>query len=158
MHPSLRHVRVQQPIEMGLPSWTSVQSFITLRWISGRPIEVTAPSYRCHICHNSYKEPRGLKRHLRDKHGYQILCSYCGKFECTSTQSDRFREHLRSKHHEVARNDAHISNPSSTPFQIGSLINRHSSLRAPAIKPSPTSTVPHSSIVIDLDVSDYDSN
>ena len=158
MLPSLRHVRVQQPIKMDGPSWASVQSFITSRWISGRPIEVNAPSYQCHICHKSYKEQRGLKRHLIDKHGYQILCSYCGEFECTPAHSDRFRKHLGSQHHEVARSDAHISNPSLTPFQNGSLINRHSYLRAPAIIPSPTSTVPHSPIVIDLNDSDYDSD
>ena len=45
MLPSLRQVRVQKPIAMDGPSWDSVQSFITARSISGRPVEVKAPSY-----------------------------------------------------------------------------------------------------------------
>ena len=133
--PSLRHVRVEKPIEMDGPSWNSVQSFITSRSISGRLVQVDAPSYRCHICHYSFKEQQGLKHHLRDKHGYQILCSYCSEFECMSGQGDLFREHLEDKHHEVARSDVHILKPSLAPFQIDSLVNQHSSLRAPDIVP-----------------------
>ena len=138
--PSLRHVRVQKPIEMDGPLWDSVQSFTTSRWISGRPVEVKAPSYQCHICHGSSEEQQGLKRHLREKYGYQVLCSYCSEFECTPGESGLFREHLKGKHREVTRSDAHISKPSLTPFQIDSLVNRHSSLREPdVIPPSPTS-------------------
>ena len=140
MLPSLRHVRVQKHLEMNGPLWASVQSFITSRWISGRPVEVKAPSYQCHICHGSSEEQQGLKRHLREKYGYQVLCSYCGEFECTPGQSDLFRVHLEDKHLEVARIDAHISKPSLKPFQIDSLVNRHSSLHAPdVVPPSPMS-------------------
>ena len=140
MLPSLRHVRVQKHMKMDGPLWASVQSFITSRSISGRPVEVKAPSYQCHICHGSSEEQQGLKRHLREKYGYQVLCSYCGEFECTPGQSDLFREHLEDKHREVARSDAHISKPSLTPFQFDSLVNRHSSLRAPdVVPPSPMS-------------------
>ena len=96
--------------------------------------------YQCHICHGSSEEQHGLKRHLRENYGYQVLCSYCGEFECTPGESDLFREHLKDKHREVARSDAHISKPSLTPFQIDSLVNWHSSLRAPdVVPPSPTS-------------------
>ena len=138
--PSLRHVRVQKPIGMYGPSWDSVQSFITSRWISGHRVEVKAPSYQCHICHGNFEEQRGLKRHLREKYGYQVLCLYCGEFDCTPGESDLFRDHLKDKHPEVGRSDAHISKPSLTLFQIDSLVNRHSSLRAPdVVPPSPTS-------------------
>jgi hypothetical protein len=147
MLPSLRHVRVQKPIAMDSPSWASVQSFITSRSIAGRPVEVKAPSYQCHICHGSSEDQQGLKRHLRDKYGYQILCSYCRDFEYMPGDMDLFREHLDSKHPEVARNDALISKPSLTPFQLDILVNRHTSLRAPVIiAPSPTSTATHSPI------------
>ena len=138
MLPSLRHVRVQQPIEMDGPSWASVQSFITSRWISGRPVEVKAPSYQCHICHRSSEEHHGLKHHLRSMHGYQILCSYCGDFECMPARINLFRKHLGSKHPDIARNDSLISKLSLTHFQLGILIDRHSSLRAPDVLPSPT--------------------
>ena len=130
---SLRHIRIKEPIVMHGPSWDAVQSFITSRWISGRPVQVDALSYQCHICHVSYEEPQELKHHLRDKHRYQTLCSYCGDFECTPGHSDLFREHLESKHPEVARIDSLISNPSITLFQLRSSLDRHSSLCAPDI-------------------------
>ena len=141
--PSLRHVRVQKPLTMNGPLWDAVQSFITVRSISGRPMEVNAPSYQCHICHGSYGDQQGLKRHLRNKYGYQILCSYCGDFECTPGGNDIFRDHIKRAHPEVAGNDALISKRSLNPFQLDSLLNRHSSVRAPDIAlPSPTDTAP----------------
>ena len=143
MLPSLRHVRVQKSMMMDGPSWDSVQSFISKRSIPGRPIEVNAPSYQCHICHRSFKEQQELKRHLRDMYGYQILCFYCGKFECRPGRNDLFREHLESIHAEVARNDELISKASLTPSQLVGLFNRHSTLRSPdIIKPSTTATPP----------------
>jgi hypothetical protein len=152
MLPSLRHVRVHKPITMDGLSWASVQSFITSRSIAGRPVEVKAPSYhwQCHICHGSAEYQQGLKRHLRDKYGYQILCSYCRDFEYTPGDVDLFREHLGSKHPGVAHNDVLILKPSLTPFQLEILVNRHTSLRAPVIIAlSPTSTAPHSPITSD---------
>ena len=131
MLPSLRHLRVQKPLTMNGPLWDAVQSFITLRAISDCPVEVNAPSYQCHICHGSSEDQQGLKRHLRDKYGYQILCSYCGDFECTPENNDLFRDHIKSAHLEVARNDALMLKPSLNPFQLVSLFNRHSSVRAP---------------------------
>ena len=131
---SLRHIRVQEPMVMHGPSWDAVQSFIALRSISGRPVEVDAPSFQCHICHVSYEEPQGLKRHLRDNHSYRLLCSYCGDFECMPGHNDLFREHLESKHPEVARMDELISKPSLLPpIQLNSPPEWHSSLRAPDI-------------------------
>ena len=153
MLPSLRHVRVQTHMEMNGPSWASVQSFITSRWISGRPVEVKAPSYHCHICYGISEDQQVLKRHLRDKHGYQILCSYCCTFECTPGRSDLVREHLKSKHPEIARNDSLISKLYLTKFQLRNLI-RHSSLRAPdVVPPSPMSdsTELHSTLAIAWD-------
>ena len=159
MLPSLRQVHLQKPTAMdGL--WESVQSFITARWISGRPVEVNAPSYQCHICHVSFKEQYGLKGHLRDEHRYQVLCSYCRDFECTSHQGpiDLFREHLEGKHPEIVRNDALIWNSFSL-LQPDILVNRHSSLRAPAIIAlSPMSTEPRDTISRDLDFDDSDYN
>ena len=136
MLPSLCYVRVLKRIPMGGPLWDSVQSFITARWISGRPIELTVLSYECHICDSSSTEPQELKLHLRNNHGYQILCSYCGKFECTPERSYLFRSHLQSKHPEIARNDSLISKPSSTRIYLDNLVNRHGSLRAPDVVPS----------------------
>ena len=143
--PSLCYIRVQKPIEMDGPSWNSVQSFITSRSISGRPVQVDALYYRCHICYHRVKEQQELKLHLRNKHRYQVLCSYCGEFECAPGQSDLFRSHLEKSHSEIAHNDALISKPSLTQFQIGDLVNRHSSLRpfSPAFE-STTSMAIHS--------------
>ena len=161
MLPSLHYVSVQEPMEMDGPSWDSVQSFITSRSISGRPVEVKASSYQCHICRVSSEEQQVLKRHLRDKHGYQILCSYCDDFESTPGQRDLFREHIEERHPEIARSDPHISKLSLTHFQIDSLVNRHTSLRAPDVvpsSPSSESTKPYSPLPIAWDSDlDYDS-
>ena len=155
MLPSLRLLEVGGNIKMDGPSWDSVQSFITSRSISGRPVEVKAPSYQCHVCHGSSEDQLGLKRHLREFHGYQILCSYCAEFEWTPGQSDLFREHLEDKHCEVARSDAHISKPSLTIFQFDSLVNRHSTLRAPdVVPPSPMSDLVSDSSVSDSSISE----
>ena len=151
MLPSLRRVRLERPIAMDGPSWDSMQSFITARWISGRPVEATAPSYECHICHGWSEEQQELKRHLRNKHAYQILCSYCGEFECTRGQSDPFREHLESEHSVIAHSDSLISKPSLTPPQLRNLVDRHSSLRAPDVVPPSKFTNPHPQMAMDSD-------
>ena len=135
MLPSLRQVRVQNPIAMGGPLWNSVQSFITSRSISGRPVQVDGLFYRCHICRHLLAEQHALKHHLRDKHRYQILCSYCGEFECTPGQSDLFQEHLKSEHYQIVHNDALISKPDLTLFQSDRHVDRHSSLCAPDVVP-----------------------
>ena len=136
MLPSLRHVRVQKPMEMDGPSWDSVQSFITSRWRSGRPVELSAPSYRCHICEVSFREQYGLKGHLSDVHGYQIVCSYCSDFECRLRYPDPLQKHLGSKHPEIMHSESLISNPYLTDQVTDpqrSFVNRHGSLRAPDV-------------------------
>ena len=133
MLPSLRQVHLEKPMEMDGPSWDSVQSFITTRWISGRPVEATAPSYQCHICNRRSKVQQNLKRHLRNNHGYQILCSYCGGFEYTPGHVILFAKHLRHKHPEIAHNDALISNPSLSRLQLDNLVNQYSYLLPPDV-------------------------
>jgi hypothetical protein len=147
--PALRNLRAEKIMEMHGSLWDAVQSFITPRSFSGRPIEFNAPSYQCHICHSSsgHWQQQGLKRHLVVQHAYQVVCSYCGDFECRSGDNDLFREHLENKHPEVTRNDALITNPFSRrfPFFLELLVNRHSSLRAPKIvAPSTTVSTPSS--------------
>jgi hypothetical protein len=149
--PALRHLRVGDPLPMYGPSWEAVRSLIASRWLSSRPVQLNAPSYLCHICRGTFEQPQSLKHHLMLGYGYQALCSYCGDFEWTPERGDLFREHLKSEHPEVARKDVHISKPSLTPVQIDSLVNRHSSLRAP-VPSSPTSTVPHFPINSDSDI------
>ena len=137
--PSLRNLRVENSMAMYGPSWDAVQSLITSRWLSGRPVQVYAREYSCHICLSSFTGQQELKLHLVDKHLYRIVCSYCGDFEWSPGYNRLlFREHLESIHPEVARNDPLISmlNPLFThllPFQHDSLADWHGSLRAPGI-------------------------
>ena len=138
MLPSLRQVHLKELTTMDGPSWDSVQSFITSRWTSGRPIEVNAPSYQCHICKDRVKEQQIFKLHLGYKHGYRIFCSYCGEFKYTPGKKNLFREHLGSKHPEIAHNDALISISSLSENQLIELLGRHSSLHPPEVVP-PTS-------------------
>ncbi|KAH9172642.1 hypothetical protein EDB89DRAFT_2229270 [Lactarius sanguifluus] len=148
--PALCSLLVDGPIEMHGPSWDAVQSLITSQRLSGsgRPIEVYARKYSCHMCSSSSTEQRELKTHLGFRHAYRTVCSYCSDFECTLGDGDIFREHLASKHPEVARNDALISNPVLTrfrPSQLDDLIDRHSSLLAPDIIASSNAvTAPYS--------------
>jgi len=128
--PALRNLCVEKPMEMHGPPWDAVQSFITLRMLSNRPVELTVPSYQCHICNIRLQE---LKTHLVSMHTYRILCSYCGDFVCESAQTHRFPEHLRSKHPEVACNDALISGPVIYASELRQLVDRHSYVRAPDI-------------------------
>ncbi|KAH9172629.1 hypothetical protein EDB89DRAFT_2069528 [Lactarius sanguifluus] len=108
--PALRNLRIEQTIPVDGPLWDAVQSFVTSRWLSGRPVEVYAREYSCRICFSIFKEQQDLKSHLLDKHSYLLVCTYCGDFECKPGYDDRFREHLASKHPEVAHNDL-VSNP-----------------------------------------------
>ena len=113
MLPSLRHLRVLEPMEMRGPSWDSVQSFNTARWISNRHVEVEVLSYQCHICRVSFQGQHGhrLKDHLSDMHGYQIVCSYCDNFGLGSrhhlpnARLFLFLKHLKRKHLEIMLND-----------------------------------------------------
>jgi hypothetical protein len=102
--PTLRHLRVGRPLAIYGPSWDAVQPFIALRWISGRPVKVNAPSYLCHICHGTFEQKQELRSHLVDGHAYRIVCSYCDDFESMQVlgYEEPFREHLASKHVEIS--------------------------------------------------------
>ena len=160
MLPSLREVRLEKPIAMDGPSWDSLQSSITARSISGRPVEATAPSYQCHICHGGFEEQQKLKLHLRNNHGYQILCAYCGEFECTPGRRDLlvFRKHLKNKHPEITHGDSLRSKPSLTRHGLRNLVNPHSSLRAPDVVPPSEFTNLHYQIAMESDDWIYDSD
>ncbi len=142
---ALRRLRIENPMAVDEPWWDAAQLYITSRRLSGRPVELQA---LCHICNTSFTQQQEFKRHLVDKHAYRIVCSYCGGFECRPERNRLFRGHLTSKHPEVARNDALISDPSLIPFlpfELDRLVNAHGSLRAPDIvAPSITVTASHS--------------
>ncbi|KAI9450236.1 hypothetical protein BJY52DRAFT_199217 [Lactarius psammicola] len=129
--PDLRDLQVEEPMAMHGPSWDAVQSFITSRTLSGRSVQVYLREYSCHVCDASFGQQQGLNSHLGDQHAYRIVCSYCSDVECKPGHNHLFGEHLKSKHSEVARNDALITKPLLTPFELDNLIIRHSSLRAP---------------------------
>jgi hypothetical protein len=130
--PALLRLHLEKPLSVHGPLWDAVVSFATSRWLSGSPVEVYAPEYSCHICHASFREQPGLKSHLGDEHAYRIVCSYCDHFGSLPGYNHHFREHLESKHPEVARGDVFNSDSFSS-FQLDSLINRHNSLLAPDI-------------------------
>ncbi|KAH9043529.1 hypothetical protein EDB83DRAFT_2407588 [Lactarius deliciosus] len=109
--PALRNLRIEPTITVDGPLWDAVQSFVTSRWLSGRPVEVYAREYLCRICVSIFKEQQELKCHLLDKHSYLLVCTYCGDFECKLGYDVQFREHLASKHPEVAHNDTLVSDP-----------------------------------------------
>jgi hypothetical protein len=134
---ALRILRVEESMKLDGPSWDAVQSFVTSRWLSGPPVQMYARECSCHICgYTSFRGQQLLKTHLVTEHAYRIVCSYCGGFEW-SLGYDRlsFREHLKNKHPEVARNDPIISNTLLTSltshFHHDSLLNWHGSLRTP---------------------------
>ena len=135
--PALRHICVEDLMAISEPSWNALQES---RRISGHPVELQG---LCHICNAAtnadFNRMQGLRKHLVDEHAYRVVCSYCGGFECKPTQRHLFREHIASKHPEVARNDALISGPITYSSQLQRLVNRHSSLRAPGmVAPSTT--------------------
>ena len=139
--PSLSNLRVEQPMTTYGSLWDAVQSFITSRWLSARPVVLYAQGYRCHICHKSFTEQQRLKRHLGDRHAYRIVCSHCGDFEWQPDHNTVLREHLEHKHPEIARNDPLIRNHHLS-FQVDSLVYWHCSLRAPDVVPQPRLRVP----------------
>lgn len=113
--PALRYpnVRTNKPVAMNKPSWDALESFTISRYLSGPPIEVVA-SFKCHICHSILKELKAFRDRLGAKHGCQFLCPYCGDFGVKSGQGRLLKEHVKSKHPEVARKDILDSNPSSS--------------------------------------------
>jgi hypothetical protein len=130
--PALRKLQVEAKTwAKNEPSWGTLLSFITSRSISGRPVEVNVPIYQCHVCHASFRQQQGTTRHLVDEHGYRILCSYCGDFECKPGRYRLFRGHLESSHYHVTRGDTIILRNLLTSFELDSIVERHTVLRAP---------------------------
>jgi hypothetical protein len=140
--PTLRILRVHNPLRITGSFWSAARSIITSRRRSGHPVELQFVCNDCNICHTSRHE---FKTHLVEEHGYRrFMCSYCD-FEFNPRRRDRFREHLASEHLEVARNDALISGPIIYSSELRRLVSRHSSLCAPDIvAPSTTATAPPS--------------
>jgi hypothetical protein len=132
--PALQNLRIEKVMSIHEPSWDALRrSFITTRLLSGRPVEVVI-SYQCHICHDIFPRRQTFESHLKIKawHGYRTLrmCLYCDDFECKSGHNNLFPEHLKSKHPEVARNDALISSEAIYAPELRRLLELHSSLRA----------------------------
>ncbi|KAF8270652.1 hypothetical protein EI94DRAFT_1797883 [Lactarius quietus] len=120
-------------MEMQGPSWDAVQLFVASRSLSGRPIQVNARAYSCHICYAGFIEPQELTTHLAHEHAYRIACPYCSDFEWFPEYHYIFREHLRREHPEIAHNHALISDSSfafSLPFLVSRLVGPLSSLHA----------------------------
>ncbi|KAH9059959.1 hypothetical protein EDB87DRAFT_680655 [Lactarius vividus] len=145
--PNLRRLHIENPMAMNERSWDALLSFIALRSRSGHPVQVNVSFEQCHICHANFREQKGLNRHLVDKHGYRILCSYCKGFECKPGHNDLFRKHLRREHTEAWRGDAGIWGSSLTALQLDGLVSRHSFMRAPdTVASSTTAMAPHSQL------------
>jgi hypothetical protein len=102
--PTLRNLRVRTPESIDGPFRDAALSFFTSRRLSGCPVDL---EFLCHICSTSFTRQRELKAHLVDMHAYRIVCSHCvdGDFEPKPGSDHLFRDHLESKHPEVARND-----------------------------------------------------
>jgi hypothetical protein len=140
--PTLRNLHLQAPMPIVGPLWDATWSFMASRQLSGSPVNVYVVSFLCHICHTKFTEAQKLETHIVGMHAYRIVCSYCNDFEWSMGGDHLFREHLESKHPEV---DALISKPFLTPSHLDSLVNRHSSLRAPdVVAPATAVTAPRS--------------
>jgi hypothetical protein len=105
--PSLRTLRLSKLKPMHGP-------FSTSRLLESSLVQVYAQDRSCKICRASFTDQQELKKHLVVMHAYRLVCPYCGNFEFSPRYSDLFREHLASKHPEVAPADTLILNP---PFQ-----------------------------------------
>jgi hypothetical protein len=97
--PTLQNLRVNAHMRVDTPLWDAAESFLALRQLSGRPVELYA-LVSCHICYARVIQQQELKRHLVRIHLYRI---YYGDFECKPEQ-------LASRHSENAYANAHISN------------------------------------------------
>ena len=136
--PALRHLRVQNPIpSIDEPFWEITQSLIDSRRLS---VEL---DLLCHICKTRFTEQEELRRHLVLTHEYQMVCSYCGDFQCKLGYTQLFREHLNTNHPEVVCNDPLFLDPHSTAtyYQLLSITFRHGSPRVPDIV-TPSTTTP----------------
>ena len=140
--PALRHLHIQNFMALNGPLWNDLHSLQRLSAHSDVELHLS-----CHICAASLTQLEALKTHLVSAHAYQVvqgdICSYCGDFECKSGHRDLFREHLKSEHPDIARNDELISQPFLTPSQFGHLVMRHTTLcTSRIVAPSPTAKMP----------------
>jgi hypothetical protein len=76
--PTLHSLHVNARMHVDMPLWDAMESFLALRQLSGRPVELYV-NMSCHICYDPFTRQHELKRHLVDSHSYRI---YCGDFEC----------------------------------------------------------------------------
>ncbi|KAN0131615.1 hypothetical protein V8E53_010457 [Lactarius tabidus] len=113
--PALRDLRIRKHLTMPGPLWDAVQSLNVSRWLSGRPVLVHAAHYSCHHCDVTCKDPKSLKRHLKEEHKYWIVCSFCADFEwpdwCRRGPRSLWREHLESNHRSVRPIPENVSSP-----------------------------------------------
>ena len=140
--PALRSLSIEEPVAMHGPSWNAIQSFTTLRSLSGLPTQLNARQFWCHICYERFTEPVELKIHLVNEHAYRIVCPYCGAFEWSSGYDYIFREHLRRKHPEIPRNHEVSSHGFFAIFlrlEVGRLVDPQSYLHALGIVAPSTS-------------------
>jgi hypothetical protein len=137
--PALHHLRVEDPLAMNVPLWDAFQSS---RRLSGHPIGL---QISCYICKNSFAQLQELKSHLVGQHAHRTWCLYCDDFECKMGQSDLFREHLKNKHSEAARNDALVWSRVFYAPELRRLVERHSSPRASDFT-TPSTTSPPSPV------------
>ena len=84
-------------------------SFSTSRLLKRRHVNVYAQERWCNVCKASFTRQQEFKRHFATVHPFLLVCPYCGDFDFTLNHTDLFREHLASKHSEVAHADALIS-------------------------------------------------
>ena len=137
----LRHLRVENPsTTINEPSWDALQSFITSRSLSNRPVQVNVPLHQCDICHACFREKEGLESHFIYKHAYRTMCSYCSDFECTLRRIYQVRGHLERQHPEVMRNVGSI-NALFTLSQVDRFVTQHSSLVPPDVVASSTAVM-----------------
>ena len=110
--PALRDLRIRKPLALHGPLWDAVESFNVSRWLSGRPVLVSATQYSCHLCNASSKDQIQLRWHLKGRHKYHFVCSFCPDFESRSSNDyGLHREHLESRHPEVAPIPERTSSP-----------------------------------------------
>ena len=109
--PALSSLRIRKRLTMYGLLWDAIQSFNVSRWLSGRPVLVYSAQYSCHRCSAFFKESAHLRRHLKSRHKYRIVCSFCADFEWSDLGRHLFREHLESKHPEVGPIPEHTSLP-----------------------------------------------
>ena len=112
--PSLRTLRLSKLTPMHGP-------FTTSRLLESGLVQLYTQERSCKICRANFTEQQELKKHLVVMHAYRLVCPYCGNFEFSPRYSDLFREHLASKHPEVAPADTLVLSP-----QFQSFFSSHS--------------------------------